>query len=375
MSIRTMPAEQAQKLLASAHKYGADVDELLESTGLILPRQDELHPHDLAVPADLYCKLLQKVAYATHKHWFGLPGTERDPVGGFRMLCRIVAHCRTLEQAIARATEFYSLYGLPGWGFTLRRDGDRATLSICTRDMGTAPQFKTVHYMYILHRFWAWLSGQYMDLREVNLVRNPCHSLDAYRELFDCEIRFNQQENSLVFDSSYLDAPMVHSEQALMDFVETAPYELLLAPQDKDDSITAKIRYLIGSDFTRPMPSFDEIIDRLHTSASTLRRKLKREGTTYQKIKDDARREAAMAYLKRSDLSVTTSAFLMGFDDPSAFTRSFKRWTGLAPSEYRARYVSAGKRTARVYPIESASPVSRTLSASQVFRSAGSGSI
>ena len=375
MSIRTMPAEQAQKLLASAHKYGADVDQLLESTGLVLPEQDDFYVDDLAVPADLYCKLLQKVAYATHKHWFGLPGTEADPVGGFRMLCRIVAHCRTLEQAIARATEFYSLYGLPGWGFTLRREGANATLSICTQERDQAPEFKTVHYMYILHRFWAWLSGQYMDLQAVNLVSNPCQSLDVYRELFDCEIKFNQQENSLVFDSSYLDAPMVHSEQALMDFVETAPYELLLAPQDKDESITAKIRYLIGSDFTRPMPSFDEIIERLHTSASTLRRKLKREGTTYQQIKDDARREAAIAYLKRPDLSVTTSALLMGFDDPSAFTRSFKRWTGLAPSEFRARYVPAEKRVARVYPLDLAGKTPPIVSSGSLYRSVGSGAI
>jgi len=362
-----MPAEQAQRLLASAHKYGADVDKLLSSVGLDLSTPISAEVGESGVPADLYCKLLQKVAYVTHQHWFGLPGTESDPVGGFRMLCRVIAHCRTLEQAIDRATEFYHLYGLPGWGFQLHRDGGRACLSICSREQDRAPEFKTVHYMYILHRFWAWLSGQYVELDEVNLVSNPCQSLPTYRELFDCPINFNQRENSLVFDVEYLRAPIIHSEQALMQFVETAPYELLLAPQDHDDSITAKICYLIGSDFTRPMPSFDEIIYRLHTSASTLRRKLKKEGTTYQKIKDDARCEAAKAYLKRPDLSVTTSAILMGFDDPSAFTRSFKRWTGLAPSEYRARYVPSSPKCAEVYPIDGAIGASIKPQVQQVY--------
>ena len=71
-------------------------------------------------------------------------------------------------------------------------------------------------------------------------------------------------------------------------------------------------------------------------SAPTLRRRLKREGTTFQQLKDTCRCEAAKDYLGRSDLSINAVARQMGFTDPSAFHRSFKKWTGKTPGDYRA---------------------------------------
>ena len=71
-------------------------------------------------------------------------------------------------------------------------------------------------------------------------------------------------------------------------------------------------------------------------SAPTLRRRLKREGTTFQQLKDQCRREAAQEYLARADLSINAVASQLGFTDPSAFHRSFKKWTGQTPGEYRA---------------------------------------
>ncbi|MBN7796932.1 AraC family transcriptional regulator [Parahaliea mediterranea] len=347
MPITITPKFQALKLIESARSHGADVSELLTSIGV---KAEELKTPEDSIPTDVYCRLLQKVAYISQQHWCGLPGSKEDPVGGFRVLCRVIANCNTLGQALERSEEFYALYGRKEWGITFQVDSGLAYVSIAGPEVNQRPEFKTVHYMYILHRFWSWLCGQIIGLEFVNLVHRPCDNLSAYQGLFECPIHFGQEANTVVFDASYLDAALIQSELALMDFVETAPYELLLAPEDHNDSITAKIRYLIGSDFTRPLPSFEEIIDRLHTSASTLRRKLKKEGTTYQKIKDDARKEAAMAYLKREDFSVTTSAFIMGFDDPSAFTRCFKRWTGMAPSEYRAMYVES--KSKKLYSVE-----------------------
>ena len=74
----------------------------------------------------------------------------------------------------------------------------------------------------------------------------------------------------------------------------------------------------------------------LKMSAPTLRRRHKREGTTFQQLKDDARCEAACLCLNRQDLSINEVALQMGFTDPSAFHRSFKKWTGQTPGQYRA---------------------------------------
>ncbi len=72
-------------------------------------------------------------------------------------------------------------------------------------------------------------------------------------------------------------------------------------------------------------------------SAPTLRRRLKGEGTSFQKIKDDARCDAACLCLNRLELSINDVSLRMGFTDPSAFHRSFKKWMGQTPGQFRAQ--------------------------------------
>ena len=95
--------------------------------------------------------------------------------------------------------------------------------------------------------------------------------------------------------------------------------------------LVSQVRSLMGYDFSQSFPAFENISQALNMSAPTLRRRLKREGTNYQQLKDGCRREAAIAYLSRPELSISAVAALMGFTDPSAFHRSFKKWTGLPP--------------------------------------------
>ena len=73
----------------------------------------------------------------------------------------------------------------------------------------------------------------------------------------------------------------------------------------------------------------------LGITPQTLRRRLQDEGQGYQAIKDDLRRDIAIEYLARPDLTLIDIANLLGFSEPSTFHRAFKKWTGVAPGEYR----------------------------------------
>jgi transcriptional regulator GlxA family with amidase domain len=79
-------------------------------------------------------------------------------------------------------------------------------------------------------------------------------------------------------------------------------------------------------------------------NAITLRRRLEREGISYQAIKDQLRSDVAIDYLCNSNLSVDEIAARVGFQDASAFHRAFKRWNGLQPGEYRCRQAEAPAR-------------------------------
>jgi AraC-like DNA-binding protein len=78
----------------------------------------------------------------------------------------------------------------------------------------------------------------------------------------------------------------------------------------------------------------------LHMSRRTLQRKLAEIETTYQKLVDDTRRDLALRYIEDPRHSITDITFMLGFSQQSAFTRAFKRWTGMPPTDYRGRRIA-----------------------------------
>ena len=81
--------------------------------------------------------------------------------------------------------------------------------------------------------------------------------------------------------------------------------------------------------------SMDAIASKLGLGRQTLFRKLKAEGTTFEKVLDELRHQMALNYLGGKKVSVNETAYLVGFSEPAAFSRAFKRWTGTAPREFR----------------------------------------
>jgi AraC-like DNA-binding protein len=72
-------------------------------------------------------------------------------------------------------------------------------------------------------------------------------------------------------------------------------------------------------------------------SPRTLQRRLHEENTSHQQLLDELRRELAQRYLREPTIAIGETAFLLGFSEPSAFHRAFKRWTGTTPGTFRRR--------------------------------------
>ena len=81
--------------------------------------------------------------------------------------------------------------------------------------------------------------------------------------------------------------------------------------------------------------SMDAIAEKMAVSRQTLFRRLKAEDATFEKVLDELRHRLALNYLGGRKASVNETAYLVGFSDPAAFSRAFKRWTGKSPSEMR----------------------------------------
>lgn len=103
----------------------------------------------------------------------------------------------------------------------------------------------------------------------------------------------------------------------------------------KGEAATDAVRRCLAGELCNGQPTLEQIAPRLHMNPRTLHRRLDDEGTNCRRVLKDVRRELASRHLAERQLAISEIAFLLGFSEPSAFHRAFKRWTGHAPLAFR----------------------------------------
>jgi len=343
-----VPLKYARSMLQVAEAQGYNGKELLRSLDLPI---DPLAPNaDLNALIDgrYYSQIYRRVMWLLQDESFGLGLDQRTPAGSFRMLCLFIIHCETLEQALRRAAEFINfcrtLSNAPnsttrpverlGDGTALYRFPENINL-VAANDINAAST-TVAHTMAIWRRFCQWLIGKPLDLIAVHLQADAPERAEYFEQLFGCEIRFGCEHNAFLLAEYCLDCPLIHTEESLRKFLRNAPYHLLVSQEDDDSSLLSQMKRIVGSDLSHEFPSVVVMAEQLNMSVRTLRRRLKDLDTTYQRFKDELRQEHATRWLNQPELKVNAVSALLGFDEPSAFHRSFKKWTGMTPGEYRA---------------------------------------
>ncbi|MDO6462321.1 AraC family transcriptional regulator [Granulosicoccaceae sp. 1_MG-2023] len=337
----TVTRNIVQHLLDHIRDQGFDVHELLAQVGL----SEEDVQNSTELPAEQFGQLYQRAMYVAQDEYFGMLSGGKVPNGTFRMMCHAIISCRSLGHAIARASDFHEIVKGTRIKPKLERRGRYAKMSFGGIDSLTESELQALINneapericisLSMWHHFISWLVGERVELKAAYFTFPESRALPGNRARFQSEVKFLQHDNAIVFPARYLDYAIVQTEETLRGFLKTAPYQLLVMVDD-DVSLKAQVVALLGRDFSLSPPSAEKVAQTLNMSVSTLRRRLLEEGTTYQKIKDECRRRSAIRYMNSPQLSINDVAELMGFDEPSAFFRSFKRWTGMTPGQYRA---------------------------------------
>lgn len=339
-----MPTRFARSLLKLAEQQKFDIPSLLHNAGL------EFNPLDASAPEQIsaiqYSRLYQQVLTLLQDYSFGMQAGKGITAGAFKMMCYSIINCDTLSKAINRLIEFIEVFYEEPLHLSLSKKADFVTISYPHYSASQAAKSNAgeAYGLALWHRFFSWLIASPIDIKEVRLLSDEPESAKAYSKLFNAPVHFSCDKNGFDFNIRYLELPLMQNEKSLRDFLRTAPYQMMVEPQQAESSeLIARVRRAMGYDLGAGFPTFEEIAHSLSMSAPTLRRHLRREGVSYQGLKDNCRKEAAIAYLGRPELSVNAVAALMGFTDPSAFHRSFKKWTGQTPGQYRSDVLSANK--------------------------------
>ncbi|WP_165787144.1 AraC family transcriptional regulator [Pseudohalioglobus lutimaris] len=335
----TVPMEFTRALLVQARAYDKNVEAILQAARFPFDplRQSA---QTAFVSREQYSRLCVELVRALGDESGGVMPDVRTPVGTTRLILLSMLNSADLAAAIRRAIEFNAACRVRRGAelvnqLTVDNEHKEATLSYLHGDDAPDVQHSVLCNLAMWIRVCGWLIGQHIDIARATCAGPQPGMKAGVRHFFPCPVAYEQPVNSVTFSVRHLEAELVRDEAQLHEFLKLAPYHIVIEPQVSHLSVTCRIRAILGNDFCSELPSFEELTGLLNMSARTLRRRLEKEGTSYQRIKDNARRDEAITLLSRHGLTVSEVAERVGFSDPSAFHRSFKKWTGLSPGSYR----------------------------------------
>jgi AraC-like DNA-binding protein len=297
-------------------------------------------PH-ARVPAESFSALWLAVNGELDDEFFGLD-RRRMKCGSFALLCHAALHAKTLDRALRRILRGFRVF-LDDVCAELRVDGRDAVIVVSNRiQAAPARRFADETFLIMVHGLMCWLAGRRIPLTLAEFAHPRPPYAQEYTVMYSQHLRFDAERTAIRFDAQLLALPVVQDEATLKKFLRTAPQSVFLKYKN-EDSWTARLRRrLRGSIGQAEWPTLEDVAREFHVAPTTLRRRLDAEGTSYQGIKDELRRDAAVHHLCGTRLSVAEIAATLGFQETSAFHRAFKRWSGVQPGEYRRRQAALG---------------------------------
>ncbi|MGH1432722.1 MAG: AraC family transcriptional regulator ligand-binding domain-containing protein, partial [Neptuniibacter sp.] len=216
--------------------------------------------------------------------------------------------------------------------FTVVGNEAKLSFNLCEDELDKDHTLKEF-LILVWHRFPSWLIAKKIPLKYVTLNFNQPDHFEEHRLMYPCPVKYGEVTNSLVFDSSILDESIVQTESTLKDYLKRAPLDWFIR-QDYYPVFTRKLIKYFDTNKMNEI-SLEKVSYDFHITPRTLNRKLKSEGTNFQKIKDQYRRDKAIHYLCQPSIQISEISRNLGFSEPAAFTRAFKSWTGVSPATYR----------------------------------------
>ncbi len=278
-------------------------------------------------------ELLDRAVALTGCAHFGLVVGQRAPAKSLGALAYLMLSAPTVRHALEAFATHFNVHDRGGV-LTLRMDGAFATL----RYMIVVPGLRRADQMYgismaVGQGLLRTLCGPQWRAHAVRFASARPDRLDAFSECFGVTPQFDAAETAIVFPAACLDQPLPSADAFLNRVMQDhVGVQAQAAPGD----LVAEVRRLIRAT-TAPGVAMLEVVARhLGVHERTLKRQLAARGTTFRAVRDDLLAETARDLLSNTAIEIGEIAAALGYSDPAAFTRAFRRWEDTTPNAWRA---------------------------------------
>ncbi|MBX3480424.1 MAG: AraC family transcriptional regulator ligand-binding domain-containing protein [Caulobacter sp.] len=337
MNRATVSAGYVGNLFQFATANGADAAGLLAAAGLSAEALDD---PDARVPMARYRAMMRAAQQRCDMPWLPLElGASRD----FRDISIVGLICYaapTMGEALNELNRYVRLaaeVSLPGRGprFQLVTHDSGLWMVDTRQDPGSFPEMTESTWS----RFICETARHFPEATFARAAHFT-HPRPAYGDHFErvlkVPVTFDSHWNALRIDPSWLTIEL-HQPNRYVFGVLTRHADSLLDALRSGETVRGRVEAAVLPILHRGEPDMTSIASALGLTRPTLYRRLRAEGAGFDELIDQLRRRMAMEYLSGGRASVNETAYLVGFSEPSAFSRAFKRWTGLSPGAWKAR--------------------------------------
>jgi AraC-like DNA-binding protein len=331
----TRPASELRIFADALQSLGFNSEALL---GRARVKRSDLNDPDARVPCAAWEAVIGG-AYAA-KHIPNLPAhlAYHTPMGSSPLLDYLVLTTDTVGDALKQLCRYFHMTSAPD-SLEVVEEKECVRLILTPGLEPFAAQYSTA---IILHHLRAEVTRP-LEITCVSLIRAPENRQDLER-LLGCHVLAPSTWTGIEFPKSAMGNPLSRRDPILRSVLEGRASSTIAAPIRSDsESVLSQIRTVLSPRLGEKVPGMSEMARRLALSPRTLQRRLTAEGKTYKELLDTVRREHAELLLADRSLAVAEVGYLLGFSEPSAFHRAFKRWKGMSPLEYRNKSDRSGK--------------------------------
>lgn len=268
------------------------------------------------------------------------PGMAR---GDVELMCRCALSGRSLEEAIRLCARFSEMLYPRAGRLGLIVDGEVASVRLDSLRLNptTASSLVDVTGLFAFRQLFQWLVGMDLQLLQVSIGPVEREDVLPFLRLFKAPVLSGGECYAMDFPVDVLRLPVVRSSGEFDAFFRVFPCGVF---EDTRRALSAQTVSLMSASLRQGagVPTQKQMATALGLTLSTFRRRLSESGTSFRDLRESSLEDGSRHWLSRSDKSVSEIAALLGFSDAGSFRRAFRRWTGIAPTEWRDRHRRAG---------------------------------
>ena len=338
MIARTSSATWVKGVVEMFSAEGLDVGALFDETGI---DSSLLNDPSSRLGIDEVSALWELAVARSGKITLGLSRELATTYGNFDVVAYAMMACPTLLEGLKRLARYMNVVSdAATFALTPAADGYWLHLGHTGGDR-PVPRQRVEFGMLTVLTHCCWITGRDVRAATVEFVYPEPPDQRAHREAFQCPLRFGRDANRALLRTADLALPLSGRNATLASLHEKLVEQRLASISGPRTS--SLVRDFIAARATRHDLCREGVASALHISTRTLQRRLEEEGTSFQQLRDDTRRELAQQFLQEpGSNSLSRVAEMLGFEDQSNLFRACKRWFGESPSRYRARFSAVG---------------------------------